>query len=73
MAAELCVAGPARPRERQAGPWGLRTLLGSFAALVDWVLRLPLPRRFRDRGMREMRSYYRSATRLGTQPASFYG
>jgi uncharacterized protein (TIRG00374 family) len=44
-----------------------------LAALVDWVLQLPLLRRFRDRGMRELRSYYRSAKRLGNQPASFYG
>ncbi|MFB6248346.1 MAG: lysylphosphatidylglycerol synthase transmembrane domain-containing protein [Salinibacter sp.] len=44
-----------------------------LAALVDWVFQLPLLRRFRDRGMREMRSYYRSAKRLGEQPASFYG
>lgn len=44
-----------------------------LAALVGWALRLPLLRRFRERGMREMRSYYRRAMRLGTQPASFYG
>jgi len=44
-----------------------------LAVLVDWCLQLPLLRRFRDRGMREMRSYVRSAKRLGKQSVSFYG
>ncbi len=44
-----------------------------LAVLVDWSLQLPLLRRFRDRGMREMRSYFRSAKRLGKQSVSFYG
>jgi len=41
--------------------------------LVDWCLRWPLLRRFRDRGMREVRSYFRRAKRLGTQSMAFYG
>lgn len=41
--------------------------------LVDWCLRWPYLRRFRTRGLREMRSYFRRAKRLGTQPVSFYG
>ncbi len=44
-----------------------------LVALADWLFRLPVLRRFRDRGMQEMRSYFRRAKRLGTQPASFYG
>lgn len=41
--------------------------------LGDWCLQWPLLRRFRERAMREMRSYFRSAKRLGTQSVSFYG
>lgn len=41
--------------------------------LVDWILQWPVLRRFRERVMREMRSYYRRAKRLGHQPLSFYG
>jgi hypothetical protein len=41
--------------------------------LVDGILQGPVLRRFRDRGMREMRSYYRRAKRLGRQPPAFYG
>jgi len=44
-----------------------------LAILVDWGLQFPLLRRFRERGMREMRSYFRSAKRLGKQSVSFYG
>jgi len=45
----------------------------SLVELVDWGLQWPFLRRFRDRGMREMRSYFRSAQRLGTRSLSFYG
>lgn len=41
--------------------------------LVDWCLRCPPLHRFRDRVMREVRSYFRRAKRLGTQSPSFYG
>lgn len=40
--------------------------------LADWCLQWPLLRRFRERGMQEMRSYFRSAKRLGTQSPGFY-
>lgn len=40
--------------------------------LGEWLLRLPLLRRARSRGMRELRSYYRSAMRLGTRSPSFF-
>ena len=45
----------------------------SLVELADWSLQWPLLRRFRDRGMREARSYFRRAKRLGTQSLSFYG
>ncbi len=45
----------------------------SLVELVDWCLQWPVLHRFRDRGMQEMRSYFRSAQRLGTRPLSFYG
>jgi len=45
----------------------------SLVELADWWLQWPVLRRFRARGMREMRSYFRSAKRLGTQSLSFYG
>lgn len=41
--------------------------------IVDWCLQWPLLRRFRSRGMQEMRSYFRKAKRLGTQSVGFYG
>ena len=45
----------------------------ALVEMGDWVLQWPLLRRFRKRGMRELRSYFRRAKRLGTQPFSFYG
>jgi hypothetical protein len=45
----------------------------SLVELGDWVLQWAFLRRFRKRGMRELRSYFRSATRLGTRSVSFYG
>lgn len=40
--------------------------------LAEWVLRWPLLRRFRERGMREMRSYFRRARRLRGEPPLFF-
>lgn len=40
--------------------------------LVDWLCQWPFLRRFRERIMREMRSYFRRARRLGDQPMAFY-
>lgn len=40
--------------------------------LADWALDWPLLRRFRERGMREMRSYFRRAVRLRGEPPGFY-
>jgi len=45
----------------------------ALVELGDWCLRWPLLRRFRERGMRELHSYFRRATRLGTQSFAFYG
>ena len=45
----------------------------SLVEIGDWALQWRFLRRFRERGMRELRSYFRSATRLGTRPLSFYG
>jgi len=43
-----------------------------LVALVAWVLQWPFLRRFREQGLREMRSYYRRARRLGEEPLKFY-
>ena len=40
---------------------------------AGWLTRWPFLRRYRERIMREMRSYFRRARRLGRQSAVFYG
>lgn len=40
--------------------------------LADWILGWPFLRRFRDRGMREMRSYFRRARRLRGESPGFF-
>jgi hypothetical protein len=46
-----------------------RRLVELAGSLLQW----PLLQRFRERGMRELRSYFRRAKRLGRQSPSFYG
>lgn len=40
--------------------------------IADWILGWPFLRRFRERGMREMRSYFRRARRLRDEPPGFF-